>query len=171
MLGRRRNFRHGVANAPGTLRVLRDVTIARTAEREFVAISTEPAINGERLTLEHTVNGATVAETVRVVDTRPALVRGAVRHRLTLTGIDQATSTGSGQVGSASDSKGRSMIYGFDHPAGEQLAALTRELQVRLLNCSGAACLVETNQPVSVGTVAVLQISFGGLEYDDAVQV
>jgi hypothetical protein len=63
------------------------------------------------------------------------------------------------------------MIYGFDRPAAEELAALTKELRVRVLNCSGTGCLVEADGPIAVGTVAILRISFGGSEFDDAVQV
>ena len=65
------------------------------------------------------------------------------------------------------------MIDGFDRsqPGDEELAALTRELCVRLLNCSATGVLVESNGPVAVGTVAVLRIAFGGDEFEDAVQV
>ena len=65
------------------------------------------------------------------------------------------------------------MIYGFEgsQPGDEELAALTRELRVRVLNCSATGCLVESNGPVVVGTVAVLRIVFGGHEFDDTVRV
>jgi hypothetical protein len=101
MLGRRRNFRHGVMNAEGVLRVLRDVTVSRAAADEFVAISTEPAVRGERLTLERTVDGRTVVEAVLVVEAKPALVRGSLRHRLRLRGLDRSAAgiaAGSGKA-------------------------------------------------------------------------
>lgn len=90
MQGRRRNFRHGVMNAEGVLRVLRDVTVSRAAADEFVAISTEPAARGERLTLERTVDGRIVAQAVLVLEAKPALVRGSLRHRLRLRGLDRS---------------------------------------------------------------------------------
>jgi hypothetical protein len=47
-VGRRINDRHGVMNAEGTLRVSRDVTVKPGVEKEFVAISSEPAASGSR---------------------------------------------------------------------------------------------------------------------------
>ena len=88
MSGRRSNDRYGITNAQGILQILRDVTVQRGVENEFVAISDEPAVSGEVLTLERIVDGATVVSTVRVVESRPAVVRGSVRHRLRLKAID-----------------------------------------------------------------------------------
>jgi hypothetical protein len=42
------------------------------------------------------VNGATVAEHVLVVDSRPVLVDGSVRHRLRLRGIDEPATRNNG---------------------------------------------------------------------------
>ena len=87
MSGRRSNYRYGITNAEGILQVLRDVTVRRGVENEFVAISDEPAVSGELLMLERIVDGATVAAKVCVVESRPALVGGSVRHRLRLKAI------------------------------------------------------------------------------------
>lgn len=62
------------------------------------------------------------------------------------------------------------MIYGFEHN-GEQLASLAKELRVRVLNCSGNGCLLETTAPIPVGTIARLQVAFGGNDFDDTVRV
>ena len=51
------------------------------------------------------------------------------------------------------------------------LGALSRHIRVRLLNCSSNGCLLESHAPVSVGTVAMLQISVGERLFSDAVQV
>lgn len=51
------------------------------------------------------------------------------------------------------------------------LAVLTRELSVRLLNCSASGCLVETNAPLEVSTVASLTLNFGGRHFTDDVLV
>ena len=65
------------------------------------------------------------------------------------------------------------MIYGFDRSQLDdgELAALTREIRVRVINLSATGCLLETNASVQIGTVAVLRISFGGEEFSDAVRV
>ena len=65
------------------------------------------------------------------------------------------------------------MIFGFEQPhtSNTQIAALTKELRVRVLNCSASGCLVETNGTIAVGTVAILKVAFGGSEFEDTVQV
>lgn len=68
----------------GVLRVLRDVLVQEADDREIVAISREAAVAGEMLTIE--MAGAPSAAPVRthVIDSRPLIVDGAVRHRLRL---------------------------------------------------------------------------------------
>jgi hypothetical protein len=73
------------------MRVLSSVTIRRGADDEYVAISGDPAAIGDLLTLERVVDGVMVAATVRVVESRPAVVRGSIRHRLRLKPIDETT--------------------------------------------------------------------------------
>jgi hypothetical protein len=65
------------------------------------------------------------------------------------------------------------MIYRFERqePGVEDLAALTKENRIRVLNCSASGCLVESNGTIAVGTVAILRVAFGGSEFEDAVQV
>jgi hypothetical protein len=62
------------------------------------------------------------------------------------------------------------MIYEFEREDSE-LAALTKEVRVRVLNCSGSGCLLESNGSIAIGTVAVLRVGFGGNEFEDMVQV
>lgn len=52
-----------------------------------------------------------------------------------------------------------------------ELAAVTQEVSVRVLNCSAAGCLLETTGELLAGTVAVLHVTFAGLVYADAVRV
>ena len=65
------------------------------------------------------------------------------------------------------------MIYPFERPdAGDNpLAALTKEIRVRVLNASASGCLVESNGAIPVGTVGLLRVAFGGSEFEDTVQV
>ena len=63
--------------------VLQNVNL--TMERgEFVAISSEPAVVGEALTLDLTADEAEVSLPVRVHEARQVVVDGALRHRLVL---------------------------------------------------------------------------------------
>jgi hypothetical protein len=64
-----------------------------------------------------------------------------------------------------------SMIYGFEHTENEELGTLAKEVRVRVLNCSGSGCLLESDAPIPIGAVAKLRIAFGGHEFDDTVRV
>jgi PilZ domain len=63
------------------------------------------------------------------------------------------------------------MIYRFEQMDEEQLASLAKEVRVRVLNCSGNGCLLETNAAIPVGAVARLRIGLGGNEFDDTVRI
>ena len=85
MAGRRGYPRFEIANAEGVLRVLHDVTLDRSNTREVVAIAAEPGVRGEIVTLH--VPGDGTGMRAKVVDSRPVIVGGAVRHRLRLTPV------------------------------------------------------------------------------------
>ena len=53
----------------------------------------------------------------------------------------------------------------------DRLAVLTRDLRVRLLNCSASGCLVETNVRLEVSTVASLTLNVDGRHFSDDVLV
>ena len=66
------------------------------------------------------------------------------------------------------------MNYGSGavHQTGlEELAALTTEIRVRVLNVSAAGCLVETNRPLDIGRAATLRLTFSGGDFEDTVQI
>jgi len=58
-----------------------------------------------------------------------------------------------------------------DVPTPDQPARLIRNNRVRVLNCGGAGCLLETGHAVAVNTVAGLQVWFGGRMFEDVVRV
>ena len=66
------------------MRVLRDVVIHRTTGEELQAVSHVPAVAGEEMTLDLMGAGATLGLKVRVIDSRPMMVEGSVRHRIRL---------------------------------------------------------------------------------------
>jgi hypothetical protein len=51
------------------------------------------------------------------------------------------------------------------------LAVLSKEVSVRVLNCSPSGCLIETHVRLEVGTVATLRMRLQGDEFVDDVQV
>ena len=53
----------------------------------------------------------------------------------------------------------------------DQLGVLTRERQVRLLNCSVSGCLLETNCRLPVGAIASIRVTIDGRELIDDVQI
>jgi len=64
------------------MRVLRDVVIERIEHQELVVISQAPTVIGEEMSLElFSVRGC-IALRVRVLDSRPVVIAGSMRHRL-----------------------------------------------------------------------------------------
>lgn len=55
--------------------------------------------------------------------------------------------------------------------AANAVAVVTKEVAVRLLNCSSSGCLVETNARVDVGTVGVLRVSLDGIDVAENVRI
>jgi hypothetical protein len=53
----------------------------------------------------------------------------------------------------------------------EDVATLRKHIRVRVLNCSAAGCLLETTAAVPIGASGRLQVSVGGRDFDDTIQV
>lgn len=86
MSGRRSHPRYAVATPwDGAMRVLRDVVIQRTEQDELHAVSQVPGTAGEVMTLDLMGAGTALGLKVRVIDSRPVMVEGSVRHRIRLT--------------------------------------------------------------------------------------
>jgi hypothetical protein len=83
MLGRRSYARLTIIEgAEGVLRLTRDVGLREGTNGDWIAISREAGVLGETVVMAVIDNGATVA--AHVVESRPILMDGAVRHRLRL---------------------------------------------------------------------------------------
>jgi len=102
MAGRRRNARFEIANAEGVLRVLADVSMHRGNGHDFVATGCEAALPGELVTI-HIAGTADVR--ARVVDSRPVMVDGLVRHRLRLEALTGDTRPGKRRRGAACEAE------------------------------------------------------------------
>lgn len=51
------------------------------------------------------------------------------------------------------------------------LAVLTRQVQVRVVNCSSSGCLLESAGPIEIGTVASLRLVVDNQEFADDLRV
>lgn len=97
MSGRRSHPRFAVAEPwEGTMRVLRDVIVDRQGAHELLAVSQAPGILGEEMSLDLLGGGESLRLRVQVIESRPLVVDGAVRHRVRL-----ALVNGSAQLASA----------------------------------------------------------------------
>lgn len=99
MAGRRRDQRYAPASPwDGSLRVLRDVIVHEEPEGTLVAFGRSPGVVGEELTLDLAGGGRVVRLAVRVLDSRPVVLEGGVRHRMRLD-VVRATECGGHEAG------------------------------------------------------------------------
>jgi hypothetical protein len=101
MSGRRNQARVTFANSSGVLRVSRDVVVEKAVGDEFVAVSSEPGIAGDVLTIAFSANKVRETVKVRVMASRPRLVNGGVKHELKLKRIDSHAVSGATEHGAA----------------------------------------------------------------------
>lgn len=102
MSGRRSHPRFAVATPwDGAMRVLRDVVIQRSEGGELEAVSHQPAIAGEEMTLDVVGGGETIGLKVRVLDSRPMILNGSVRHRIRLARLKAEQMTMAGGLSQA----------------------------------------------------------------------
>ena len=84
MSGRRSHARFAVLQSPtGILRVLRDIDIQSSADGDIVAVSREPGVPGESVSVQFPAETSEVLR-ARVLDSQPVVMDGAVRHQLRL---------------------------------------------------------------------------------------
>jgi hypothetical protein len=88
MLGRRSYARVAIVDgAEGVLRLTRDVVLSERRQGEWIAMSREPGVLGETVVVALLEDGVTHVATV--VESRPIVTDGAVRHRLWLRRVDE----------------------------------------------------------------------------------
>jgi hypothetical protein len=68
----------------GVLRVLSDVVVQRHGDNEWVAIGRQPAAVGELLLLDIVDGDRPQQLTVCVIESRPVVLDGDIRHRIRL---------------------------------------------------------------------------------------
>ena len=90
MTDRRRHARFSVnAGWEGRLRTLEEVVVETQTWDDLWVVSRTPAMPDERFTLHLTGSGPPALLTVRVAESRPILVDGAIRNRVHLVVIER----------------------------------------------------------------------------------
>ena len=85
MSGRRRYERFQPAQPwDGRLRVLRDVVLQVEPGGSLLAVGHAPGVAGEALHLDVTADDQRLELNVEVVESRPVIIDGGVRHRMRL---------------------------------------------------------------------------------------
>ena len=94
MFGRRSHTRFTVTPpVKGVLRVLSDVVVQASEDGDVTAIAREAGIIGEHLTMELVGSEENIGVLVRVTESRPVIIDGAVRYRLRLRRVDSSSTT------------------------------------------------------------------------------
>lgn len=92
MSGRRSHVRFDVVQCPeGVLRVMHDVVVQRAGRDEVIAMSREPGVLGEAVTVEVRAHATHSSVRARIVESLPLMVSGHVRHRLRLHTLGEAS--------------------------------------------------------------------------------
>ena len=90
MSGRRSHARFAVVRSPeGVLRVLKDVVIQSRTDDHIVAISRQPGVLGESVSVQPSPDEGWRVR-ARVLESHPVLVDGSVRYQLRLHTLDAA---------------------------------------------------------------------------------
>lgn len=56
-------------------------------------------------------------------------------------------------------------------PFGDPLAVLSRDVPIRVLNCSASGCLLECRSPLDVGTIGSMRLMWEGVERVEDIRV
>ena len=89
MSGRRSHVRFAVLQSPqGMLRVLQDVVIQNTRPDHTIALSRDPGVVGEVVSVQFPQGDSDVR--AKILDSQPVVVDGNVRHQLRLHHVNGA---------------------------------------------------------------------------------
>jgi hypothetical protein len=158
MFGRRSHQRYTISSSPeATLRMLRDVLVERISHDEIVVIGRHVGVVGDLLKMQ-IADAGDFALPVRVIESRPSVADGTMRHRLVL-GIERPRES----VMTASS--------GHAPEPALSVAVLEKETPVRVLNCSTSGCLLEIAIPIDLGTIAALRLPWQAHEFADDIQI
>jgi len=155
---------------------MRDVIVQvdHDHENRLVAFGGAAGVVGEVMRLDLSGGGDALALDVEVLDSRPVVLGGSVRHRVDCGAEVQPCKTG----GASEDCGGGASAPQITRArleavlaAEDAMSMLARETRTRLLNVSGSGCLLECAAFLEPGTTGTLKVVVGGDAYDDAVRV
>jgi hypothetical protein len=150
MSGRRSHPRFTMsASSEGSLQVLRDVLVEGLDGDKLAVIGRQAGVAGEILALEPAGADGERFD-VCVMESRPIVADGALRHRLMLQLVEPLP-----------------LVLGH---AGT-LAVLVQRIPVRVVNCSSAGCLLDANGRLEKATIGSLRLAIEGQEFADDIQV
>jgi len=138
---------------------MRDVIVQFDHENRLVAFGGAAGVVGEVMRLDLSGGGDAVALDVEVLDSRPVVLGGSVRHRVDCGPRLQACMNPT-----------RARLEAV-LAADDAMSVLARETKARLLNVSASGCLLECGAYLEPGTAGTLKVVVGGAAYDDAVRV
>ena len=151
MSGRRSHPRFTIsASSEGSLQVLRDVLVEGLDGDKLAVIGRQAGVAGEILALEPAEADGERFD-VCVMESRPIVADGALRHRLKLQLVER-------------------LPLALGH-AGTTLAVLAQRIPVRVVNCSSAGCLLDANGRLEKSTIGSLRLAIEGQEFADDIQV
>jgi hypothetical protein len=85
MFGRRSHQRFSISpSTEGVLRVVQDVILQAPSDDELIAVGRRAGVVGDRVTVELANADSPAVIDTRVVESRPMIFDGAVRHQLRL---------------------------------------------------------------------------------------
>ncbi len=149
MQDRRRSARFSLSYPlEGTLKLLEEVLVEQYVENEMAVLASMPAKPGELMVIDRVIASNGSLLDVRVTESRPAIVEGTLKHRLTLHLDDSPQSSRPAMVG-----------------------ALVKTLPVRLIDLSEGGCLMESPMPVANGLCGELCLALDDCIRSEALQI
>jgi hypothetical protein len=174
MIGRRSHPRFSLGQAwSGAVRVLRDVTVCRTAEAELLAVSQAPGVIGEQMTLALIASVGSLTLRVQVLESRPVIMDSALRHRVRL-GIVWETARNMPDYRVQPHASTRNEVTNAVDvllQANDVVGVVGRHVPVRLIDLSTSGCLLESWVRLDVGTHATVRVAHDDREFTDDVRV
>lgn len=149
MSGRRRTSRFLLATPVDAVLLLQHpVTVDRFAGDEMWITSDFPATHNDLFSFSRMGSNPVSSVRMRVADSEPVIVDGAVRHRLRLT-----SATDNGPM------------------SGTVVGMLTKTVRVRLIEVGHAGCLFECPCRLDDGVSGELRVAIDGESWSDQIRI
>jgi hypothetical protein len=133
------------------------------ARGELVAISREAGVVGEQLTLG-VVGKEEGLCSMRVIESRPVVVDGTMRHRLLMESVKSGETLKLLAPWLDDERRSNGVSNGVT-------GVVTRSVPVRVPNCSASGCLLETHLSLEAGTIGSIELWMGDENLFDEVRI